>query len=243
MSRQLVRKLSALGYEYRGEIKVAGFGCLKLADGSGKQLLAVLENPFGLSWPAIHSEFRVLGLEVAVLQIDGTVVLVLEASRKAINELEGLAGQIKTKASRQLYISGVGFVATEQKQKLNPKSLILPLTALLSTLLMVVIWPKGESLPLSTENEKSASCALDLSPKGQSSWILEKLNSDSKTGDVLSHSSELGQLELQIVQALGTAISATGTISCSDGRKQAISFRADLSGKGFLIPLGQKLDP
>ena len=74
-------------------------------------------------------------------------------------------------------------------------------------------------------------------------WILSAIDSGEVVSDTISQTSELGQIEIMIRNTIGSTISASGTISCQDGRQKQLSFRADLSGEGYLVTLGEKLNP
>jgi hypothetical protein len=243
MSRQLLRKLSALGYENLGAVRTRGFGCYLLVDSSNTKLLAIEQLPFGLSWVAIHSELLELGLAPQILSVDSCILLLVENSPLATEQIQGLAVRAAQKARRQLFISGVGFVATEQKTKLEPTALILPAVALIATGLLASFWPQEQIEQTGDPMATELSCGLDMGESEIRKWILDAIDSGELVSDAISHNSDLGQIEIIIRSAIGSVISATANISCQDGRQKELSFRADLSGQGYLVSLGEKLDP
>jgi len=243
MFRQLLRKLSALGYEDLGGIHTRGFGCHLLSDARSTKWLAIEQIPFGLSWVAIHSELSKVGLAPNILPIDSSILLLVENSPLAASEIQGLAARAANQARRQLFISGVGFVATEQRTKLEPKALMFPAIALIATALLTSFWPQDQSEQKAEPVVPTLLCVLDMEESEIRSWILSAIDSGEVVSDTISHTSEQGQIEIIIRSTIGSAISASGTISCQDGRQKQLSFRADLSGEGYLVTLGEKLNP
>lgn len=243
MSRQLLRKLSALGYEDLGAIRTRGFSCHLLVDGSKNRWLAIEQLPLGLSWAAIHSELSKIGLAPQVLTVDSSILLLVENSPIATEEIQALFARAANQARRQLFISGVGFVATEQKSKLEPKVLIFPTLALVATAMLATFLTQDNSEQETEQILARPQCVLDLEESEIKKWILDAIDSGDVASDTISHNSELGQIEISIRNTIGSTISANGNISCQDGRQNQLSFRADLSGQGYLVTLSEKLDP
>jgi hypothetical protein len=236
------RVLSAKGINIRKPLAVKGLRAYSAGDQTGSRLL-FRGKIFGPTWTAMSKLLEHSDIEFSIVEA-GKIWLFTADSERTRLQIEQLSLRAKQSASELVFVPDVGFVSAGIKKRFESETLVGPIAiALLSLGLsyIAISWP--EQSQQETVVEK-VSCALDLPSNELREWVASGI-----TGRALGSpakilvSSELGLLELEIEQTLGTTQSVSGFIECHDGRSKQLHYRLDASANGGLVELGQKLNP
>jgi hypothetical protein len=246
VSKVFLRKLSALGYQYKSELRLAGLKIHEVLDPVAAGQFLIVQPLVGINWPSVFFLLQANGIEATVSKIDQMIVLVVAGSPLAREVLSGLNAQSKKGKQNQVHIFDVGFIESETKSKFDFRSVLFPCLSALVVIFLAIFWPNESSVsPEIILEETPISCALDLNQKQIDSIFLENIISNKQlaTGATLIVESALGVINLSIQESIGSAVSVLASIACTDGRVGDYVFRADVSGSGSIIQLGQKLNP
>ena len=237
------RLLAARGISLGEPLNLKGLRVHSAYDHNGAKLL-LRGRITGPSWPSISLHLESLDIESSLIEVGKIWILTAdtEQTRSILNQLSRRARQ---SLNELVLVPDVGFVSGGAKRKFDPRSLIGPIAFSLMILGFALI---PTALPEQIEQKPTVddklSCALDLSDFEMRKWIAESISvRDLASPKKILVNSELGLLDLEIEQTLGSTQSVTGSIECNDGRTKQLHYRLDASANGTLVELGQKLNP
>lgn len=241
MKESTARTLLALGYQVRSRLKTPGMRCLVAQDVFGGSVLLVSSKPLGIPWSSIAEFFKELRIEYKILEVERPILVCVDSPpiRKI---LEDLNNEFRLACKTQIHISEVGFVETRRRKSIDLGQLALPALSVAATLAVGGV-AVGISQPEEKEPITQISCALDLEARQFNAWLSDKsilLQSENNRSELIDHS-DLGTLELKILQSIGTTRFVEATISCSNGDAKIFGFRTD-SSEGEIYALSEVLD-
>lgn len=143
----------------------------------------------------------------------------------------------------EVFIEDVGFMVSDLRKKFDARNLIAPALILGVTVAVSLMqFSQPEAEPEHIE-QKVVTCAIDLTQVDFRLWLQDLVqNTDTKIGQVFLQT-DLGEVTLEVIQAIGSTQLLDGSLVCQDGRSQQLKFRTDSLQGGALVELGERLDP
>ena len=211
-------------------------------DNTGSKLLIFSGGVLGPTWVSIGFVLEQSGIRHTLEAFGKTYFL-----SRDTEELRTLLGQIKRlsrlSAREEVFIADVGFLISDIPKKLNTRAIIAPAVILGVT---VVIWFLELSRPVAEteiiEPTIAITCALDLADDEFGVWLKNQFENADIQNNQMVIQTDLGLVNLEIKQSLGSTQLVSARIECEDGRVQILQFRADSQLGGQLVELGERLD-
>lgn len=236
------RLLLARGFELGPQVSIRGLVVFQAVDANAVRLLLIRGKLFGPSWPSIATVLEQSGIEIRILEIGAHWVIApdQEFVREVLDQVAVLAQKSRAES---LLVPGQGFVPSVLEKKFAPRVFAGPIALLIfSIVLAVTLQPSPKEKEQAKEKVPSIVCALDLAPLELNAWIAQTISSEGKSGSVVIQT-ELGLLNLEVEQILGSTQSVSGYLECQDGRTKALQYRLDSSSTGAMVELGERLNP
>lgn len=223
--------------------KIQGLAVYEAIDGQGSKLLIFCGGALGPNWVSIGFLLEQQGIKYSLVDFGRTYFISPDTQ-----ELRWFLSQVLrlTRASvrEEVFVKDVGFLISDLPKKFDARALIAPAVIFVAT---VLIWSLQFSSPAavveSVEPTISISCALDLTESEFRMWLKNQVENANSKGSELVIQSDLGLVNLQIEQSLGSTQLVNARIECQDGRSQKYQFRTDSQRGGELVELGERLDP
>jgi hypothetical protein len=242
MRATVARKLTALGYSTGKKLKLPGVEAICVQDPLGQSLLLVSNVFYGPSWAQIYKSVEHL-IPTPSLITPGNTPAVLIADSASNRELvASIFERANASRSKQVHLDGIGFVELENKAKPELKFLALPLISIIFVVGIGIFWSNNQQQKVGVEAITAAeSCIVDANKSEFERWLGESLENQQalSVGQEIQMNTGLGELSVLVESIIGSAAKVTGVAECSDGRKRAINHRADTSGSGAVLELGQ----
>lgn len=243
MRQAHLRTLATRGIEFRGLQNFKGLEAYEAIDGRGSELLIFSGRVFGPNWVSIGYALEQSGIRYELLHLGRTFFLVNDTQ-----ELRKLLGEMKSasrKSSRdEIFVQDIGFMASDVRRKFDSRVLIAPALILGVTVSVSLFQPSDSGIkPEDTEPTIRISCALDLAEVEFEVWLQDQIEKASTEAGQLVIATDLGIVNLEVRQALGSTLLIHGSLTCQDGRSRDLQFRTDSLQGGSLVELGERLDP
>ena len=244
MRQAHLRLLAARGLELGQKLRFNRLLVFEALDSAGQSALAIRASFFGTGWPSIVWVLSRADIEIKL--IEAGRVWVVAADNPMVREVLEQIGESAKASSRELVlVPEVGFVNAGVGKRFEPRLLIGPGIGLVAVLgLSIWLGSAAADQDVLVAENSPISCALDLENRDLEQWLVSAIskNKNSGSGAVVIQG-ELGLLNLEVGQVLGSTQEISGYLECRDGRKTNLHYRLDVSASGSLVPLGQKLDP
>jgi hypothetical protein len=236
------RLLLARGFELGLPVRIRGLVVFQAVDANAARILLIRGKLIGPSWPSINSILDQSGIETKILEM--APYWIIAPDQPFVREvLESAATVARQSHTESVLIPGEGFVPSVVEKKFAPRVFAGPVALLvLSIVLAVALQLSPEDKQQAVEQEPLIDCALDLAPEELNAWVAKALAGESKSESVVIQT-ELGLLNLEVEQTLGSTQSVSGYLECQDGRTKALQYRLDSSSAGAMVELGEKLNP
>lgn len=240
MRAQDQRKLSAMGFQVREQLKFPGLETTRLQDPTHQELLLISPKASGPSWPQVYQALDDFGPTLRILSAGKEpVIIVLDsvAARRALAQLSRVA---KDSRGSEVFLEDLGFSDIEQKAKFDIKNLLLPAVSVAVVITVGFILGKE---PGQVENQDALSvnetCVIDLTENEFRSWLAKTVQTQAplSVGVTIQKATELGTVEVLVEAVLGSAAKVSGGVTCPDGRDRLVNHRIDTSGSGTVLEL------
>ena len=87
-------------------------------------------------------------------------------------------------------------------------------------------------------------CALDMVESEFNSWLKTQISGrEVSSARTFVIRTDLGEINMEIEQSLGSTQFVTGVFNCEDNRSKRFQFRTDSQPGRALVDLGSSLDP
>ena len=238
------RLLAARGLELGQKQQFKQLVVFEAIDSVGQNVLAIRASVLGTSWPSIAWVLSEADIEIKLL--DAGPIWVIAADNAMVREvLEKLSALAKASSRDLVLVPEVGFVNSGVGKKFEPRVLIGPALGLIAVI-GLSFWTVSSAADqeVLVAETSPISCALDLENRELEKWLVSTIGTNpiNSSGSVVAQE-ELGLLNLEVGQVLGSTQEISGYLECRDGRKKSLHYRLDVSASGNLVPLGPKLDP
>lgn len=240
MRAQDQRKLSAMGFQAREQLKIAGLDTTRLFDSTHQELLLISPKATGPSWPQVFQALVDFGPSLRILSAGKEpVVFVLDsvAARQALAQLSRAA---KDSRGSEVFLENLGFSNIEQKAKFDMKNLLLPAVSV-AVVITVGFILSTEPAPVENQDVQSVNetCVIDLTENEFRSWLAKAVQTQAplSVGVTIQQATEVGDLEIIVEAVLGSAARVSGAVTCPDGRDRLVNHRIDTSGSGTVLEL------
>lgn len=234
--------LSALGIELGPKLSAPRLKVYAANKSDNQQILLFRGNLFGVPWPVIANQLEDQNISYDLVDA-GQIWLSVTDNSKTRGLLQEIPISYKTALKTQIHVPNEGFRKTEIQKKFEITKLLPPGVILVATVVAGLFLIKPDQ-PAPSKEPPAIRCAIDLATEDFNSWLSKQLTDswvESKDDPVIQ--TELGILDLRIIQELGSTISLQGSLICEDGQTKELHFRADKSTLGKVVSLGSKLDP
>jgi hypothetical protein len=244
MRQAQLRTLNAMGYTLGDKLKITGLRSYRCVNSLGHEVLLVRGELLGPSWPSIAWYLEQRGEEFKLIEAGG-VWLVVEKKSATSELLAEFIVAAKHSSQQEVYLPQVGFATSEVRKRFEARLLVAPALILMLTLSIAFFRPSEPPIESTLlEQETQISCALDLASDEFDRWLEQRIfDALDQSKDEVILQTELGLLNLITEGSIGSTKRLAGYLECQDGRSLELHLRADSSGKGSLIQLGEKLDP
>lgn len=245
MRVQDLRKLSALGYTVREQLKTPGLETTRVQDQAGGELLLISPKLFGPTWPQVHQSLIQFGPVLKTLSALEKPKIIVSDSDEARQAIYCLSVDARKSRESEVFLEEVGFSRIRQNKTFDFRFLLLPSISVVAVIAIGLFF-RSQQAPVENQAVQliKPSCVVDLTEIEFQSWLAEatRLEGPVTAGDLIQLSRDAGDLEVRVDVVLGSAAKLSGIAVCLDGRNRLVSHRVDTSGSGTVLELPKGLD-
>jgi hypothetical protein len=239
-----LRTLAAQGITVQQSVRIKGLSAYQAQDDRGRKLIVLSGALLGTSWAAIGNALESQSIEFTIMTLGRPHLLAVDTSQLR-SVLEDIELASKRSRSDEVFVKDVGFLVSGLSRKFDVRALIAPALLLLLTLGLAT---SQQLEPVALEDPEPEAtlltCALDMVESEFNSWLKTQISGrEVSSARTFVIRTDLGEINMEIEQSLGSTQFVTGVFNCEDNRSKRFQFRTDSQPGRALVDLGSSLDP